>query len=130
MMVEKEQSQALIAKGICMEHGEAYLLSRKRMTLRLSKEALTINIITMNGSINKILLRGNVGNSRIMNVAQGSVIRFTLATSEVIKDRNGNVRQETQWHNVVAWSTKGKPDFSKIVAGAMVELEGSLRYVK
>lgn len=84
----------------------------------------------MNGSINKILLRGNVGNSRIMNVAQGSVIRFTLATSEVIKDRNGNVRQETQWHNVVAWSKKGMPDFSMIVAGAVVELEGSLRYVK
>lgn len=60
----------------------------------------------MENSINKIILKGNVGSSRILNIAQGSVIRFSLATNEIFRDRNGNVTQETQWHNVVAWSKK------------------------
>ena len=84
----------------------------------------------MENSINKIILRGNVGSSRILNLAQGSVIRFSLATNEIFKDRNGNVTQETQWHNVVAWSKKGMPDFNLIDKGATVEVEGRMRYVK
>ena len=43
----------------------------------------------MESSINKIHLRGNVGSARILNVAQGSVVRFSLATNEVFKDRMG-----------------------------------------
>ncbi len=84
----------------------------------------------MENSINKIILRGYVGSSRILNLAQGSVIRFSLATNEIFKDRNGNVTQETQWHNVVAWSKKGMPDFNLIDKGAIVEVEGRMRYVK
>jgi single-strand DNA-binding protein len=84
----------------------------------------------MESSINKIHLKGNVGSARILNVAQGSVVRFSLATNEVYKDRNGNVVQETQWHNVVAWSKKGMPDFTLIDKGATVEVEGRMRYVK
>lgn len=84
----------------------------------------------MESSINKVYLRGNVGNSRMMNVAQGSVIRFSLATTEIIKDRKGNLIEETQWHNVVAWSKKGMPDFSLIDSGSVVEVEGKMRYIK
>ena len=84
----------------------------------------------MESSINKIHLRGNVGSSRIINVAEGSVVRFSLATNEIIKDRNGALIEETQWHNVVAWSKKDMPDFTLIDKGAVVEVEGKMRYVR
>lgn len=47
---------------------------------------------------NKVILSGKVGqDARIMNLSDGAqVARFILSTSEVAKDRNGNLRVETQ----------------------------------
>ena len=81
----------------------------------------------MESSINKIHLRGNVGSARILNIAQGSVVRFSLATNEVFKDRNGNVVQETQWHNIVAWSKLGEFCSKYFKKGQQVGVIGRLQ---
>ena len=51
-----------------------------------------------------------------------------LATNEIIKGRNDTLREETTWHNIVAWSRKGMPDFDKIRKGTFVAIEGKIRY--
>ena len=58
------------------------------------------------------------------------VIRFTLATNEVFRGKDNLFREETTWHNVVAWSRKGMPDFEKIRKGTFLEVVGRIKYVK
>lgn len=57
----------------------------------------------MAGSINKVILIGNLGKDPEVRSFQngGRVARFPLATSETWKDRNtGERREKTEWHNV------------------------------
>ena len=70
----------------------------------------------MDKSLNKVELRGRVGHdARIFRLDNGSIsARFTLATNEVIKGKDDVLREETTWHNIVAWSRKGMPDFDMI----------------
>lgn len=86
----------------------------------------------MERSLNKVELKGNVGQDpKIVNVdSGGSVIRFSLATHETYKTRSGDWQEETSWHNIVAWSSKNMPDFSKIKKGTFIELTGKIRYIK
>lgn len=85
----------------------------------------------MEKSVNKVELKGRVGQEpKILKVDQGVVIRFTLATNEVFKGKDNLFREETTWHNVVAWSRKGMPDFEKIRKGSFLEVMGRIKYVK
>jgi len=86
----------------------------------------------MDRSLNKVELKGRVGqDARILRTENGSVAaRFTLATNEIIKGRDDSLREEVTWHNIVAWSRKGMPDFDKIRKGTFLGLEGKIRYVK
>lgn len=80
--------------------------------------------------LNKIELRGNVGNVRIQTVGDNEVAHFSLATNYIYKGRDGNAVVETTWHNITAWNGKGMPDFNKIVKGAFVYASGRLRCQK
>ncbi len=86
----------------------------------------------MDKSLNKVELRGRIGqDARLLKVENGgTAARFTVATNEFIKGKDNTFREETTWHNVVAWDRKGMPDFALIKKGAYIVLEGKLRYVK
>ncbi len=85
----------------------------------------------MERSLNRIELRGNVGqDARVNVVGNSTVVRFNMATNEVFKDRNGNMKEETTWHSVVAWSGRGMPDFNRIKKGSLVYVIGRLRINK
>ena len=61
----------------------------------------------MAGSVNKVILVGNLGNDpEIRTTQQGSKIaNLSIATSESWKDRNTGERKEnTQWHRVVIFT--------------------------
>ena len=70
--------------------------------------------------LNRIELRGNVGNIRVSTVGTGQVARFSLATNFLYKNKDGEATVETTWHNIVAWSGKGMPEFEKIGKGSPV----------
>lgn len=86
----------------------------------------------MEKSLNRVELKGRVGqDARILRTDNGAMAaRFTLATNEMVRNRDETYREETTWHNVVAWSRRGMPDFEKIRKGISMELEGKIRYVK
>ncbi len=86
----------------------------------------------MERTLNRVELRGNVGaDPKVTNLEGGvSVVRFTLATHESFKGRDGQFKEETTWHNIAAWSSKGMMDFSKVRKGAFLEVVGRLRYYK
>lgn len=80
--------------------------------------------------MNRVELKGLVGADPKVTELEGgvSLIRFSLATHEVFKCKDGQYKEETTWHNIAAWSSKGMPEFSKIRKGDFVELNGRLRY--
>ena len=61
----------------------------------------------MAGSVNKVILIGNLGKDPEIRTFQngGKVCNFPIATSETWKDRNTGERQEkTHWHNIAIFS--------------------------
>lgn len=81
--------------------------------------------------LNRIELRGNVGNCKIQTVGNSKVARFSVATNYIFKGRDGNAVIETTWHNVVAWGGRGMPaDLSRIAKGAFVYVSGRMRQQK
>ena len=77
--------------------------------------------------LNRIELRGVVGNVRIQNVGERKVYHFNLATSRAYKDRSGNAVIETTWHNVVAWESEAFKDLDKVEKGSKLYVSGRVR---
>ena len=82
----------------------------------------------METTLNRVELRGRVGQDpKIFNVGDTRVARFSVATNETFHDRDGVIKEETTWHNVSAWESKGMPDFTKIEKGTKIHVIGRLR---
>lgn len=81
------------------------------------------------------MLIGNVGkdpNIRYLDGNSGGgagskVATFTLATTERYRDRNGETRENTEWHNIVAWRNSADIAEKFIHKGTQVYIEGKLR---
>lgn len=56
-----------------------------------------------------------------------SVARFTLATNDSYKDKDGNRVDQTEWHNVVAWRGLAKIAEDYLKKGSRIYLEGKIR---
>src|ERR1700743_349583 len=85
----------------------------------------------MAGSVNKVILVGNLGRDpEIRTLNSGDrVANLSLATSETWRDRaSGERREKTEWHRVVIFNdnlVKVAENFLK--KGSKVYLEGSLQ---
>lgn len=85
----------------------------------------------MAGSVNKVILIGNVGRDpeiRTFNNG-GKVANFSLATSETWKDRNsGERREKTEWHNVAIFNDGLVSVVERYVKkGSKLYIEGKLQ---
>lgn len=85
-------------------------------------------------SVNKVILVGNVGRDPEVRYLDGGqqgqqtkVATFTLATSERYKDRNGELRENTEWHNIVAWRQPADVCEKFVKKGTQLYIEGKLR---
>ena len=81
--------------------------------------------------LNRVELRGRVGHDpRVTSVGEAQVARFSVATNEAFRGKNGELREETTWHNVSAWAGRNVMDFKDIKKGTFVSLVGRLRNVR
>ena len=80
-------------------------------------------------SVNKVILIGNLGKDPEMKYTPGGmpVARFTLATNERFKDKEGNWQDRTEWHNLVAFQRTAEIAGEYLKKGRTVYIEGSLR---
>ena len=80
-------------------------------------------------ALNKVLLIGNVGKDPEIRHLQGgaSVATITLATSERYTDRNGESRELTEWHTVIAWRQLADLAENYIRKGSQIYVEGRIR---
>ncbi len=85
----------------------------------------------MFGSVNKVILVGNLGKDPEVRAMQnsGKVVSFALATSESWKDKStGERRDKTEWHKVVIFDEKlGDVAERFLRKGSKVYLEGQLQ---
>ncbi len=86
-------------------------------------------------SLNKVMLIGNVGRDPEVRYLEGNnpgaqgrkVATFTLATSERFRDRSGETRENTEWHNIVAWGQPAEVCERFVRKGTQLYIEGRLR---
>lgn len=82
-------------------------------------------------SLNKILLIGHVGKPvEVRTVGDSKVASFTLATTEKYRDRNGEVKENTEWHNIVIWGKLADVAEKYVQKGTQLYVEGKLKTEK
>jgi single-strand DNA-binding protein len=80
-------------------------------------------------SVNKVILVGHLGKDpEVKYTPQGTpVAKFSLATNERFKGKDGNWQDRTEWHNVVAWQRLAEIAGEYLKKGSQVYVEGRLR---
>jgi single-strand DNA-binding protein len=85
----------------------------------------------MAGSVNKVILVGNLGRDPEARQMQDGnpVVNLSLATSESWKDKNtGERREKTEWHRVVIFNERLADVAQKFLhKGSKVYIEGQLQ---
>jgi single-strand DNA-binding protein len=87
--------------------------------------------VKMAGSINKVILVGNIGQEPQVRTMQNGqkVVSFSLATSDRWRDRQtGEQKEQTEWHRVVIFNPNLVEVAERMLQkGTKLYLEGSLR---
>ena len=85
----------------------------------------------MSGSVNKVILVGNLGRDpEIRNLQDGAkIVHLSVATSERWKDRqSGEQREKTEWHRVVIFNERLADVAERFLRkGSKIYVEGALQ---
>lgn len=81
------------------------------------------------GSVNKVILIGNLGQDPDVRYSQGgnAIANITVATSESWKDQQGQMQERTEWHRCVMYRRLAEIAGEYLKKGAKVYLEGRLQ---
>jgi single-strand DNA-binding protein len=81
------------------------------------------------GSVNKVILVGNLGRDAELRYTPGgaAVATLNLATTEVFKDREGQRKEDTQWHRVILWGKTAESLQDYLTKGKQIYVEGKLQ---
>jgi single-strand DNA-binding protein len=79
--------------------------------------------------INKVMLIGNLGKDPDVQYLEGNVAvaKFSLATTETYKDKNGRLGSQTEWHTVVLWRGLAELAEKYLHKSSLVYIEGRLK---
>ena len=84
----------------------------------------------MSGSLNKVMLIGNLGDDIKMHHFEdgGCIGRFPIATNENYTNKQtGEKVMNTEWHNIVVWRKLAEIAENYLRKGSQIYLEGKLR---
>ena len=93
-------------------------------------EIKATNISKWEGSLNKIIIVGNVGNELSLRKTTNStsVTNFSLSTIEKWRDKTNKLKSHKKWHRTVCWGKTAENAVENIKSGALVLAEGSISY--
>lgn len=79
--------------------------------------------------LNEVRLIGNVGQQPELRYTPNgvAVATFSLATSEKFKDKNGEVQEKVEWHNIVVWRGLAENVGKYLDKGRQVYVGGKLQ---
>jgi single-strand DNA-binding protein len=77
--------------------------------------------------MNKAILIGRVGKDpEIRQTDNSKVAKFSMATSEKWKDKQGEQKEDTTWHNVVVWGKLADVVESWVKKGMLLMVSGKI----
>lgn len=78
--------------------------------------------------INKVVLIGHLGKDpEVRTLESGATCaKFSVATSEAYKDKNGEWQNITEWHNIILWRDLAERSERQLKKGSLVYIEGKL----
>ena len=82
------------------------------------------------GSVNKVILVGNLGRDAELRYTPGgaAVATLNLATTEVWNDKSSGQKQEkTEWHRIVLWGKSAESLSEYLTKGKQIYVEGRLQ---
>jgi single-strand DNA-binding protein len=82
------------------------------------------------GSVNKVILVGNLGRDAELRYTPGGapVATLNLATTEVWNDKTSGQKQEkTEWHRIVLWGKQAESLSEYLTKGKQIFVEGRLQ---
>ena len=81
------------------------------------------------GSVNKAILVGNLGRDAEMRFTSGGtpVATVSLATTERFTDKEGQKREDTQWHRIVIWGKTAQSLHEYLTKGKQIYVEGRIQ---
>ena len=79
--------------------------------------------------VNKVILIGNLGRDPEIQRLENGVKKasFSLATTEVYKNKDGEKTQHTEWHNIVLWRGLAEVAENYLKKGNTIYVEGRIR---
>jgi single-strand DNA-binding protein len=79
--------------------------------------------------VNKVILLGNIGKDPEIRYLEGNLakVKFTLATSEFFKDKDGHNIEHTEWHHIVMWGALAESAEKILKRGMPIYLEGKIQ---
>jgi single-strand DNA-binding protein len=81
------------------------------------------------GSVNKVILVGNLGRDAELRYTPGgaAVATLNMATTEVWNDKAGQKQEKTEWHRVVLWGKSAETLSEYLTKGKQIYVEGRLQ---
>jgi single-strand DNA-binding protein len=81
------------------------------------------------GSVNKVILVGNLGRDAELRYTPGgaAVATINMATTEVWNDKTGQKQEKTEWHRVVLWGKSAESLTEYLTKGKQIYVEGRLQ---
>lgn len=83
----------------------------------------------MAGSVNKVILVGNLGADPEVRFTPGgqAVANFNVATSESWTNKDGSKEERTEWHRIVVWGKLAELCGEYLTKGRSAYIEGRLQ---
>ena len=80
-------------------------------------------------SVNKVILVGNLGRDAEMRFTAGGtpVATVSLATTERFTDKEGQKREDTQWHRIVIWGKTAQSLHEYLTEWWLAKGDGTVR---
>ena len=84
----------------------------------------------MSGSLNKVILIGNLGKDPELKMTPSgqALCRFSLATTENWKNQQGERQSKTEWHTIVVWGKHAETAEKYLRKGQQIMVEGRIQY--
>jgi single-strand DNA-binding protein len=81
------------------------------------------------GSVNKVILVGNLGRDAELRYTPGgaAVATLNMATTEIWNDKSGQKQEKTEWHRVILWGKQAESLQEYLTTGKQIYVEGRLQ---
>lgn len=80
--------------------------------------------------MNQVILIGRAGKDAELRYTAGgtAVASFSLATTKKFRDKNGELKEKTAWHNIVCWGKTAETAAEFVCKGKQVAIRGEIDY--